>query len=61
MDVVALVSVPKVNIIVSVTSTSVSSFPLVEIVAVPVVAPAAMVIGESVIVYSLDSAVPLIV
>ena len=59
VSLVALVTSPKVIIIVSIISTSVSSFPFVEIVAVPVVCPAAIVIGESVIVYSLDSAVPL--
>ena len=60
--VVALTSVPKVSIIVSIGSTVESSFPFVEIVTVPVVEPAAILIGLAVMVYSsVIVAVPLIV
>ena len=46
--VVALTSVPKVSIIVSIGSTVESFFPFVEIVTVPVVAPAAILPGRGV-------------
>ena len=49
---VALTRVPKVSIIVSIGSTVESSFPFVEIVTVPVVAPAAILIGLSVMAVS---------
>ena len=50
--VVEFTSVPKVSIIVSISSTLLSSSPLVEIVTVPVVDPAAIFIGLSLIMYS---------
>ena len=60
--VVAFTRVPRVNIMVSRGSTSLSSFPFVEIVTVPVVEAAAMLIGLAVMVYSsVMVAVPLIV
>ena len=60
--VVAFTRVPNVSIIVSRGSTSLSSLPFEDIVTVPVVEPAAIVIGLAEMVYSsVIVAVPLIV